>query len=239
MLVVLAACGRVAFDGVDAPSADAPSADAPSADAPSGGCPAFSLFCDDFESGDFSRWTFTDVDAPAVLVVANTTPFQGAFVLDANSPPNAVSLQASANYHFAVRSTGVLAGRFYFQLQTPLANYSSMIGFYDGDDDYVAIGGDEDANWVASEESTAGGLMDLRTTIATPPTGSWNCAELVYTFAPAQLQLFVNGTAVIDVPSTVSGASFLRMLIGITRADAVGFHVLIDDVVLADQRIGC
>jgi hypothetical protein len=44
---------------------------------------------------------------------------------------------------------------------------------------------------------------------------------------------------VIDVAPADVIPSFDKVVSGATRADAAGYHVIVDDVVIAHQHIGC
>lgn len=235
LLAALAACGRLSFDSADGGS----SGDDAVGDGQLAACPAFALFCEDFESGSLSQWNTTDVVDPATLAVTSTMPHGGGFALEATSPPNGSSLRALAEYRFTARTSGVLAVRFYMWLSTPLNNFSSVMALYNQQNNrYLALGGDELVNWVVPEDTDAG-QFDLKSTSPTPAANAWNCVELVYTFAPARAEVFVNGVNVLDRASNATAASFSRFMLGVSRGDQVGLHVVIDDVVLAAQRIGC
>jgi hypothetical protein len=41
------------------------------------------------------------------------------------------------------------------------------------------------------------------------------------------------------VPANDATAAFTEVQVGIARGDEAGFHVFVDDVVIAEQRIGC
>ena len=207
-------------------------------------CPEFAILCDDFESGDLAQWTRLELIGPAALEVNTTSPRTGAFALEATFSSSATNDGAAAPaLRFPPVTTGMLATRIWINLASPLQEFSLVTVFRNHlNDRYASAGGNNTADWVSTEES-ASGLTDHHSTTPTPPLATWTCVELVYTFptvpTPGRIQVFVDDAAVVDVTADDTAPAFTEVMIGIARGDEGGFHVFVDDVVIADQRIGC
>jgi hypothetical protein len=246
--VLSAACGRLAFESHDSGLADASAAsdgdaaDAGDADALSA-CPPDALLCDDFETGDLCRWSGLLLDGPATLDVDATQVHTGALALDATVAPAASDGGNAVPYlHLATaRSTGVLAVREWLSVASTLQLFNMTIVMHnETTNQFVAAGGNNTGDWVITDDDGNGPTIDHQSTAPTPAVGTWTCVELVYTFPPdSRIELFVDDTLVLDtVPSDVAPA-FTDFQVGVGRADMTGMQVFVDDVVIADHRIGC
>lgn len=241
--LVLAGC-RLNFDAlppdgvVDDGAVDSPLLDGESP--PPGGCPSFAVFCDDFESGNTSRWDTTVLDGPATLVVSTMRARSGTFALEAQvGPDDQDAGEASLVRAIPPHSTGVLAARLWINLAAPLRYFNLVFDFRAQAGEYVTIGGDNNGNWVSTENDGTI-AFDHLTTTPTPPLDTWTCVELVYSFTPStRIQFYVNDGIVLDAPSVHDAPSLDEVRIGVTRADMLGFTVYVDDLAVATQRIGC
>lgn len=207
------------------------------------GCPAFALFCEDFEGGDLSRWSRTVLDGPATATVTRTRVHGGSFALETRVGPAANDGgNAMATLTLPRQSTGALAVRQWIDLDVTLDNFNIVAELGNADAlAYVAAGGNNSANWVMTEDPGTG-AVDHQTSVPTPALDVWTCVELVYAFTPPgapRVELYVNDAMVLDDSSAYTTPSFDEVRVGITRADMTGFSLFTDDVVIADQRIGC
>lgn len=244
--LLTAGCGRLAFESHDSGLADAPPArDGDAADAADAlsGCPSGAILCDDFEIGDLSRWSGLLLDGPATLDVNGTRVHTGMFALDAAVGPAASDGGNAVPYlHLATaRSTGVLAVREWLSLDSTLQLFNMMIVMHnEGTNQFVAAGGNNVGDWVVTDDDGNGPTIDHQSTSPTPAVGTWTCVELVYSFPPVnRIELFVDDTRVLDAVPSDAAPAFTDFQVGVGRADMTGMHVYVDDVVIADHRIGC
>lgn len=193
------------------------------------------LFCDGFESGDTTRWTSTSTSPTATLVVQSTTIHDGAFALDCTVPAIGNGAIAAVIDDFSPVSTGVLAIRAWVFLPQPLIHFDSLITLA-GTGHVVTIDGDDTEHWTATENGTA--ALDHHST-AVAVENAWQCVELDYTFAPATIFVYIGDIPIIDEPAADTGAIYGEARVGVSRADAAGSRVIVDDVVIATRHIGC
>ncbi|HEX4451058.1 MAG TPA: hypothetical protein VH143_09325 [Kofleriaceae bacterium] len=226
-----AACGRVDFGGRprDAmPLGDVHSRDAanpiPDGDA-GGGCPSFAVFCDDFESGDLAKWSGEDL--PASQLVTTGARDTGTYGLDSSVPTDQGAgaegdVYAVSNAAF---SAGMFAVREWVYSPAQLINYVGTLEVTLGapatTSQYVEVNADDVGAWSLSELGGAG-LHDL--------DGNIDAATAT---------LYIDGNVSTQGALSNAGQSYDHTAVGVTRANAGGFEVYIDDVAIARQRIGC
>jgi len=235
--------GLTCFDGhcsASPPDPDAPiGGDGPMIDAPAAAqCPAFALQCDDFESGDLDRWTIVRSNSNASVGVTGEIAHTGGFALDARVPalPDSGS-QAYIARRTALQSTGMLATRAWFFASGPIVNFAGVLQD-SGDDTYALVSGDTEEHWAVSEQSIAG-LVDHQAPTHTAAE-RWTCVELDYIFTPAPtIELYVDDELVVNVKPDDPAPAYHETAVGVTRAPTEGFRVFVDDVVVANQHIGC
>lgn len=246
--VLCAACGRLGFESRDSGRAagDAPSVD--DADGPGDAdalvaCPLDALLCDDFETGDLSRWSGTLLDGPATLDVNAMQAHTGSLALEATVAAAAADGGNAVPYfHLSVaRSTGTLALREWLSVASTLQLFNMMLVMHnETTNQFVAAGGNNDGQWVVTDDDGDGPTIDHQSASPTPAVGTWTCVELVYTFTPSpRIELYVNDTRVLDAVPSDATPAFTDFQVGVGRADMTGMHVFVDDVVVADHRIGC
>jgi hypothetical protein len=197
-------------------------------------CPGF--FCDDFESGDTSRWSGTSVTPTATLVVQTATVHRGMHALDGNVPAIADGSIAAVVEHFPAKSSGMIAARGWFYLPQPLIHFDSVITVFGAPNHYITVDADDTQNWTVTENGTASADHH---SAAIAMQNAWVCVEVNYTFAPATITLYLGDVPIIDVPAVDTGPAYTEARVGVSRADAAGAHALTDDVVLATQHVGC
>jgi len=67
----------------------------------------------------------------------------------------------------------------------------------------------------------------------------WTCVELDYTLQPPHVELYIDETRVLDTAMAEPAPAFPELGFGVARAPQGGFHVFVDDVVIADKHVGC
>ncbi len=248
-LWLAAACGRLDFGGRPHDGAIA-SGDAPSDGAidtmldgdAGGGCPSFTLFCDDFESGDLAKWTAEDM--PSSQLVTTAAHYTGTYGLDSSVPP-ASGNGGEGDVYYASNdafSTGTLAIREWVYAPAQLINYVGTLEVTFGAPatatQYIEVNADDVGAWSLSEFGSAG-LHDHDGNVDAA-TATWSCVELVIELgSAASATLYIDGNVSTQGALSNLGDSYNTIAVGVTRANAGGFEVYIDDVAIATQRIGC
>lgn len=54
-----------------------------------------------------------------------------------------------------------------------------------------------------------------------------------------RVQVFVDEASVLDVAALAPSPTYDKVAVGAVRTDEIGFRGFVDDVVIADRRIGC
>jgi hypothetical protein len=246
-LWLAAACGRLDFGGEprDAMPVDgAPQRDAaspmPDGDA-GGGCPTFTLFCDGFESGDLSKWS--GEDTPASQTVDTTARYTGMYGLD-SSVPTSMGAGAEGDVYYASNSVaaGTLAIREWVYSPAQLINYIGTLevtlGVPATASQYIEVNANDVGAWSLSEFGSAG-LHDHPGSIDAA-TATWTCVEVVIELgSAASATLYIDGNVSTQGALTNAGDAYDTIAVGVTRANAGGYELYIDDVAIAAQRIGC
>ncbi len=240
-VLVATACGRFGFgdDSVDASRSDA--LDTLDAIDALVACPPNAHICDDFESGTPDAWSGGDVSVNATIVVNGVRTHTGAYSLEATVPPATVTGgYAIVHQSFPLQTTGVIAVREWVYALAPFNLFDEVVKFSFGatTDRYMVFGCDNLNNWAATERSPTTGVTDHLSTIPCV-TGAWVCVEGVYTLSTRRAQFYVDGALVVDAAVADPTPQFDRVDVGAARADAAGFRVYIDDVVIAPQRMPC
>ena len=238
------ACGRIGFDagGID-PTGDGgnTSGDTMFGDGAAGACPAFALMCDDFESGALTKWTRLEQVGLGTSGLQTNTTRSGTFAFAGNKMPSGNSGAQALVLDLTPQTTGVISVRQWIYAMDPIEDFDLVASVKNADDqNYTAVGGDAAGLWVVSEMRNGGATVDTSTSIATVGPSTWTCVELVFTFgSPPQVQVFVNDTMIVTMPGDTPSPTYDAVTVGAVRGDQLGFHVLVDDVVIAHQRIGC
>ncbi|MGZ3440886.1 MAG: LamG-like jellyroll fold domain-containing protein [Polyangia bacterium] len=204
-------------------------------------CPTNAIFCDDFETGNLSKWTSSSVKQDAgTLGVQSTTKKHGSYALRAlaNGMPGG-DVYAEAERGFPPTAPPfALRANVYFP--ATLGHFDQLIAIYEnpsGSINSFAIGGDgNNSIWEVSEnESTAGDrLSDMVPTGA----GQWHCVELVID-AAGMVDFYVDGHHLIGPFARASAVTYSTLLVGVTRSVDTDFTAYIDDVAIAPTRLYC
>jgi hypothetical protein len=232
VLAIVCGCGRIGFDSLDGGGG---SVDAPAAQA----CPTFAIFCDSFESGDILKWDGS-TEVMGTVTPTRSLVHSGAFALDCVGQPDPSNAVAAVNRAIAPKSTGTLAMREWVYAPQPLVNFDGVMQLENtATGEFAIVVGDGQDAWDVSEESSAAGLVDHHTMISTR-TEVWMCVELDYIFQPTPtIELYVDETQILTVAAGDPSPTFTGIQAGIGRADTAGERIVVDDVVVASQHIGC
>jgi hypothetical protein len=236
--IALVACGRLGFraDPTDAmPGGDGRRG----LDAGPEPCPTFASFCDGFESGNYGKWSGTVMTA--ALTVESSIVHTGDYALEANVPVESGNGAEGAVYlTIGTHDSGMLAVREWVYAPQQINNYVGTLYFTSSTgSQYSEILGDDVAQWSVTESSTAGGLDDHTGSVLTQ-AGVWMCVEADLTLgAGGKAELYIADVLVVDTTYDDPDPNYDTFAVGATRTNAAGFEVIIDDVAVAAQHIGC
>jgi hypothetical protein len=211
-------------------------------------------FCDDFERGDFSRWSSKSTNGNGFVAIisadagvfwdAGGAPFRGVYAFQASATKAADGgmVQASLNKYIGPVNPGNLALRAHIYVPAALAQSTSF--FWLGQDDgagkawyayvYTYYSGD---TWDVTFSNSA--ATTSHRSIATVPIGRWFCFELDLTLgASGHVAFAIDDTLLIDDDENTTGAltttdGSLRLGTGfLNSSGARAEQILYDDVAL-------
>ena len=206
-----------------------------------------STFCDDFESGDLSKWTSLLQTNSGKVSVIETTKFAGRWAMFAtagpSTPVNSIypTVGAGARVTVPVVTTGLLAVRAHVLMPKILGAETTFLKAF-------GKNGKDDMN----VKITSGGLMkvdsdvpdagpEITGTLGTP-IGQWFCIEWQATIGAAGHQkVLVDGALAVDVDeSTFTDEGYDSVQVGFNAANgSVTQEIYFDDIVTATRPIGC
>ena len=238
IVVALAAGGgRLGFTaGADAMAGDSGNAIADALAALP--CPAFAMFCDGFESGGLTAWQSSQVTPTGTLDVEVTRVHSGAYALEANMPPYSNDGESAAiGDPVPTQSTGTLSVREWVYMPGLLGDFEAVM--YIGGTGYYLNTRVASGLWGLSENSPSRGLFDYPGSVV-QVTNKWTCVETTIVFgAPTTAQVSLDGNVSVMTNLANSNAFYNVVEVGAARANAPGLRVNADDVVVAQQHIGC
>ncbi len=204
-------------------------------------CPAGSIFCDDFETGNFSKW-----DATTAKQDAGSTTVQSSIKAHGTYAMKAVANGASgaAIYAEAVKvftpTAPPLALRANVYFPTTLANFDHLIALYENNTtstNEFSIGGDNNGTWVVTENEA--NAPDEHSDMVPTDAGKWHCVELVID-AAGMVTLYVDNHKLIGPwARATTGISYSTLLVGVTRSIDANYTAYIDDVAVGPSRLYC
>jgi hypothetical protein len=229
-VLALAACGRVDFDATTGDGAAAYTFV----------CPSFASFCDDFETGDISKWGGSYRSPGGTLVVTTGGAHSGSHALDATMPAQGDGAESAVLEPIAGPPVTYAVRVWAYQPQ-PLIHYDAVLLLRSTTAlHFVNVSGGGTQTWTATEDG-AGGLVDHVSTQPVP-TNQWMCVELDVTVPAAgapSVEVSVDDVQVIAGALSDVAPVYDEIDVGVARADAAGSRSIVDDVVVATQHIGC
>jgi hypothetical protein len=238
LAIALWGCGRLSFQTGDAASGDA-RGEGPLTDAPLP-CPAFATFCDGFETGDITKWTDMNITTGATTIPTTAIVHSGTYALDATVPPGSNGDLAVVEHRILTFTNGMLTLREWIYQPQPLIHFDNVLRFDQvAGPSYVTVGSDTIGAWDASEDSPSGGPLDHSSTPIVP-VNRWTCVELDLTSgSPNTIEVFVDDVSVISDSMLDTVLGYDDIAVGVPRAYNAGSRTIVDDVVIANQHIGC
>ncbi len=208
---------------------------------------ADALFCDGFESGDFSQWTNDGAGDPLTLV---NMAHSGEFA--ALGETNGVGDQArfEASWATPVTSGSVFARAYFFIPAGTVTTQSTLFSMHGKDGNRIAIvlstKNDVPGTTFISNDLPNGGGGDYSTPEAVA-LGKWECMELEINVAAAPngyIKLSKNGKPFdagnrTNVNTAVPGGYDGLRLPASYSAQEEPFAAYVDDVVVDTKPIGC
>lgn len=235
----------------DAGGADAGGADAGGADGSAPACPSSAIFCDDFESGGLSGWSIRTTSGSGNSVAAQGTvgavaPYRGNFMLHAQSNPTANS-RAVAQRSFSTVASGTFGLRAYVNAPTALSDTTGVFLLQDSaTGTYLTVEQENGTIAVSRNNDSSGGYYWFTSAPASLPANHWSCLEVVVDLGSSgRVQLFLDGVSLIDSTHDTTGGpsgGWDTLWAGISAhgtAASASEDVMLDDLVVAQQRVGC
>jgi hypothetical protein len=206
-------------------------------------CPSFALFCDSFESGDFSMWQYFSSGPDRFLMVDGLHPFHGLYSLHAGDVISAMPHgEKWVRKTITKLASGTLALRAYAYIDGTLGQTFDIMALIDANSGFgyeVMIG---NRGGVANLPLVLNGKTNVERVATSPIAGAeWHCFELLVDLA-GKVHLFADGAEVVSFAENtdLSGNGYDAADVGDldSSGDSTG-SVFLDDVALATQRIGC
>ena len=204
-------------------------------------CPATAIFCDDFETDDFSKWTAHSAKHDAgSTTVQSMTKAHGTYAFKAlanGAPGTQVYAQAQKDFPptappFALRAN------VYFPVE--LGHFNQLIALYEnslGSINSFSIGGDSNNFWEVSEDESTDAPDRLSDMVPTG-AGAWHCVELVID-AAGMVDFYVDNHHLIGPWPRATNVTYSMLLVGITRSVSTDLVAYIDDVAIGPSRLYC
>jgi hypothetical protein len=222
-------------DLLDASDGSAP-ADLASYDAGPVYCPSGAIFCDDFETGNASRWSPPTVLAPATGAVNTTQPHRGSYALATHMPVNATPAFDYLEKTFSTSAPVVSARAYVFAPSAP-GNYSSMLALIPTGG-YLSLATDQNNKLAVTEKSGPDHISGT-----SMPLNKWVCLELLVDLSGGgngHVRLYADQVLQIDFVPALPPVPLSALRVGLVRAAGnVAADVFVDDVALATSYIGC
>lgn len=203
-------------------------------------CPSFAQFCSGFENG-LDGFTNELRGGNTSFEVSAAKPHHGARSLHSAGGINmvdgggTVSQAAAVGRQFGNAGGGTVDVRAYYYLTAPLGNYGSLLWL--GGNGLSGTGSTPLGTWYLSDPAGEHDAADML------PIGRWFCLEQLIEPAgagqPSRVRLFVDGNAVFDLQSPLTGP-VTDLWLGLVRGPGDSAQeVYVDDVIVASQRVGC
>jgi hypothetical protein len=232
-------------------SKDAPTeAGGPRSDAGSSACPAFAVFCDGFETGNFSLWTAeSPLDGPATIAVDGVQHFRGAFAAHASAPQQAEdgSFVASRSVEMKTlpqMSSGLFAMRAYLFLAEAQSEGTALLALSQqasGASLVVSV----NSGALALSKSGFEGGDGITLASGVPAPGSWHCLQWLVTLDPSagNVKMSLDGNPILDASTPTLTATltyFDQLELGYSfEPGSQTEDAFFDDLAIATQPIDC
>jgi hypothetical protein len=205
---------------------------------PPAGCQLDAILCDDFETGNDSRWN-AGIEPPKPqisLTVDMVRPHAGLYSLHANVAVAGLSGTYNRVIEEMLQPLAPPWGlRFWMYSVDTLDNYTLVASFSNAACDYVSIGGGAGV-WAVTETPAGGATTDHLAAIPVP-VGQWTCVELVHD--GTQIHLYTDKIERVVFAPLVT-APFTDFGLGLVRWPSPRDNELFfDDFELAKSRVGC
>jgi hypothetical protein len=204
-------------------------------------CPANAIFCDDFESGDVSKWTEHEIhfDGGAQLEVQATVARHGKYALHATATGHDMAGQGRSvvvkTLPGVMPPIAVRANVFAVQ---PLDHYGVTVEIYDSSYHGFAVSGDNQDVWTVTEDQTQNGAVDRHADMVPFNAGAWHCVEIVVD-NNGFVSLFIDNHQLVTPFLRMSAVSYATLQVGIGRTINPTNDVYVDDVAVAPTRLYC
>jgi hypothetical protein len=203
-------------------------------------CPAGAIFCDDFESGDTSKWDVINIkkDLGSQLGVQSARVYHGTHALESvGSGASGADNFVAVEKRFPPTSPPFAIRGMFFSAQNP-HGYTLVMTVFDDSGFGVSFGGDNDTTWVITEER-AGGTDDHHSDMATADAGRWHCLEIVVD-AAGNVTGYVDEHPLIGPFARVTPTQqYTTFIVGISRTVVANVDVFFDDVAMGPSRLYC
>lgn len=200
-------------------------------------CPMDTILCDDFESGDASKWTpGIEEPKPEVLLQVDTVrPHGGSYSLHTQVIKGTLttSLNRSLEEDLAPIQPPFAMRTFVYNVDI-LDDFTLIFLFWAGNDT-ISLGGGGGGFWAMTEDFGSSSTDHISSTMV--PTGAWTCVEVVHD--GSQVHLYTDGIERLVFAPMVTGP-FDKISAGMPRwPPRRDTEVFVDDFVLAKSRVGC
>jgi hypothetical protein len=207
-----------------------------------GACPVGAVICDDFETGDTSKWNTPDVEAPSTISVDKVQVHSPMHSLHGVSPANGSNeSRALVSKAFNKAPPMTLSVRLWLYAQTTPGRYGLFLGLRKNGSANLNLGTNQN-NMIAMTVND-GSQPDVISATALPLM-QWVCVQLRVdypTTTPSQgrVRVYLGKTQVLDfVPASLVSDGIVQ--VGLVRApgdDALALFE--DDVVAAYEDTPC
>jgi hypothetical protein len=203
-----------------------------------GPCPSDSILCDDFESGDTSKWNpGLEAPKPEVLLQVDTMrPHGGTYALHTQVMLGTFTstLNRSVEEDLATAVDPPFAVRMWVYNVDLLDDFTLFLVLWAGDNSY-SIGGAGGGFWAMTEGTASNSIDHISSTMV--PMGQWSCMEIVHD--GSEVHVYTDGIERIVFAPVISGP-ITQLSLGMPRwPPHRDTELFFDDFVLAKSRVGC
>lgn len=204
-------------------------------------CPPGALFCDDFETGDTTKWDGKVLSGLLdTIQVDAIRPLHGTYSADARGLAGGFDLGLAGAQTAALAKAiiptvgGSLWARTYVYFSQPPAPNEQVLALTAGGTLGYQAGIGSAGSWALYED----GAVASQASGAAPPGGSWICLELGVDLRNNIVTLAADGQTLIHVKLRQTAVPS-DLELGLVEAPATAARIFFDDVAAATSRIGC